>query len=440
MPSAEIAASERATRYVVRPGGPLSGRVRVSGMTKNAGLKQMAAALLVPGTTVLRNVTRVGDLDVMIDLLHAIGAEVEWREPDELVIMAGGDLVPEAPYELVSRMRASVNVLGPLLARHGRARVAMPGGDNIGSRKLDMHFEGLAALGAELDVVHGFIEARANKLCGARVVLEFPSVGATETVITASVLAKGETVIENAAREPEIADLCALLLAMGARIEGGGTSTITIEGVEELFPTEHSIVGDRVEAATLMFACAIAGGEIAVEGIEFAHVEAVARKLAEMGVDVAPSPDGGITARASDRLTAADVQTLPFPGFATDFMPLAVTALALAEGTGIVTENVFDNRFAFVDELNRMGADVRTEGRHAVVRGVACLSGAPVRAHDVRAGAALTLAGLAAEGETVVHGVHHVQRGYADLPASLRALGANVEAIPDSGRPAILGR
>jgi UDP-N-acetylglucosamine 1-carboxyvinyltransferase len=411
-------------RYVVRPGAALTGTVRVSGMTKNAGCKQMAAALLAPGVTTLRNMTPVADLDVMVELLEAIGATVH-RDGDVVSIDAANDLVPEAPYEHVRRMRASINVLGPLLARYGRARVAMPGGDNIGSRKLDMHFAALTAMGAELDVRNGFIEARANALAGAPVMLDFPSVGATETVLTAAVLAKGETVIENAAREPEVVDLCALLGEMGAQIEGSGTSTLRVDGVTELTATEHTIIGDRIEAGTLLFACAIAGGDIVVEGVPLAHLETVARKLTAMGVTVGPAPDG-IAARAEGRRDPTDVQTLPFPGFATDFMPLAVAALTTALGTAIVTENVFDNRFVFVGELNRMGADVRTEGRHAVVRGVPQLSGAPVRAPDVRAGAALLLAGLAADGETTVVDTYPVTRGYADLPGRLRALGADV--------------
>ena len=415
-------------RYLVRPGAPLSGTVRASGMTKNAGLKQMAAALLAPGTTVLHNITPVDDLDVMIELLAAIGARAAWDGDDTLSVDVPDRLVPEAPYELVSKMRASINVLGPLLVRTGTAHVAMPGGDNIGSRKLDMHFAALEAMGVELAVVHGYIDAHCATLRGARVVFDFPSVGATETVLTSAALAKGESLIENAAREPEVVDLAEMLVAMGARIEGAGSSTIRIEGVDELAPVERSIVGDRVEAVTLMMACASAGGDITVEGIALADVEMVGRKLTEMGVEVTSVPDG-VRVRRDGRVTAVDVQTLPFPGFATDFMPLAVAVLATADGTAVVTENIFDNRFAFVDEMNRMGADIRIEGGHAVVRGVPRLSGAPVRAHDVRAGAALVIAGLAAEGETEVLDAHHVERGYPDLPAKLRALGADVEAI-----------
>lgn len=414
--------------FVVRPGRPFSGTVAVSGMTKNAGLKQMAAALLAPGVTRLSNLSPVADLDVMINVLRAIGATVDWAGPDELHIDASADLTPEAPYELVTQMRASINVLGPLLARCGRARVAMPGGDNIGSRKLDMHFRGLEALGAELDIVHGFIEARTNALSGARIVLDFPSVGATENLLTAAVLAKGESVIENAAREPEVGDLVEMLQLMGARIEGKGTSQLRIEGVDELHPIERAIVGDRVEAGTLLMACGIAGGNITLEGIRLADLEMVVIKLREMGLTVTETPDG-LWARADRRLTAIDLATLPFPGFATDFMPMAVALLAVSDGTAIVTENVFDNRLGFVDELNRMGADVRNEGRHAVIRGVERLSGAPVRALDVRAGAALVIAALGAEGETTIYDRTHVDRAYPDLAASLRALGADVEAV-----------
>jgi UDP-N-acetylglucosamine 1-carboxyvinyltransferase len=416
--------------FVVRANGRMHGSVRVSGATKNAGTKQMAAALLAPGVTTLRNVDPVADLDVMIDVLRAIGAEVAWSGSTELRIDASAPLHAEAPYELVTRMRASINVLGPLLARCGEARVAMPGGDNIGSRKLDMHFRGLEQMGVELDVVHGFIEARTNRLSGARVMLEFPSVGATENLLTAAVLAKGQTVIENAAREPEITDLADMLNRMGAEIHGAGTSTLLVEGVEALEPVDTEIMPDRIETGTLLMAVAIAGGDATLLGARIEHVETVVMKLGEMGLQVTPTPDG-LWVRADERMRAVDVATLPFPGFATDFMPLVVALLATADGTAIVTENVFDNRLGFVAELNRMGADIRHEGRHAVIRGVSHLSAAPVRALDVRAGAALVLAGLAADGETVVHDPFHVDRGYSDLAGSLRALGADVERVRD---------
>jgi UDP-N-acetylglucosamine 1-carboxyvinyltransferase len=293
-----------------------------------------------------------------------------------------------------------------------------------------MHFRGLQSMGVELDVVHGFIEARANRLSGARVVLEFPSVGATENLLTAAVLAKGETVIDNAAREPEITCLADMLNRMGAEIHGAGTSTLIVEGVEALTGVECVLMPDRIETGTLLMAVGIAGGSATLLGARLDHVETVVMKLREMGVEVKPTPDG-LEVRAATRASAVDVATLPFPGFATDFMPLVVALLATADGTAIVTENVFDNRLGFVAELNRMGADIRHEGRHAVVRGVDRLSAAPVRALDVRAGAALVLAGLAADGETVVLDPFHVDRGYSDFAASLRALGADVERVRD---------
>jgi UDP-N-acetylglucosamine 1-carboxyvinyltransferase len=331
-------------------------------------------------------------------------------------------------------MRASVNVLGPLLARFGQARVALPGGDDIGTRKLDMHFRGLQAMGATIDVHHGVIEATAPRtehgpgLVGTTTILEFPSVGATENLLMASVLARGTSVIDNAAREPEIADLAAFLNRMGGRVIGAGSSTITVEGVDELTPVDHEVIGDRIETGTFLMACAMAGGEVDLLGGRLEHLELVVMKLGEMGLKVSPTARG-LWARADGRMQAVDVATLPYPGFATDYMPLVVALLTTADGTSIVTENVFDNRFGFVAELARMGADVRTEGRHAVVRGVPALSGAPVRARDVRAGAALVLAGLVADGETEVLEPQHVDRGYVDLAGKLRTLGADVGRV-----------
>jgi UDP-N-acetylglucosamine 1-carboxyvinyltransferase len=368
----------------------------------------------------------VRDLDVMVDLLRTLGVGAEVLPRDQVVVDAAADPDPVAPYELVSRMRASFNVLGPLVARCGHARVALPGGDAIGSRKVDMHLRGLEVMGAQIDVVHGFVEARSDRLTGARIVLEFPSVGATENLMCAAVLAKGTSVIDNAAREPEVTDLAAFLNRMGAQVVGAGTSTIEIEGVDTLTAVDSEIMADRVEAGTLLMACGIAGGEIELVGTRLEHLEVVAMKLCEMGMRISPTPEG-LWAQSPGRLHAVDIATLPHPGFATDFMPLVVAVLSVAEGSAIVTENIYDGRFQFVDELARMGADVRTEGRHAIVRGVERLSAAPVHASDVRAGAALVLAGLAADGETVVHRCEHVERGYADLPATLRALGADVE-------------
>ncbi|HEY7440751.1 MAG TPA: UDP-N-acetylglucosamine 1-carboxyvinyltransferase [Acidimicrobiia bacterium] len=422
---------------IVRPGPPLSGTVKVAGATKNAGLKQLAAAILAPGVTVVRNLPPVSDLEVMLALLDAIGVETHWAGATELHVDTSGTLVPEAPYDLVSQMRASINVLGPLLARCGEVRVALPGGDNIGSRKLDLHVRGLVAMGAEIEVHHGFVEARCNALSGSHIVLDFPSVGATENLMTAAVLAKGETVIDNAAREPEVTDLAAFLNRMGGQIIGSGSSTIHIEGVEELVPCETTIMGDRIEAGTFLMACGAAGGEITLEGVRLEHLEMVATKLGEMGMRVSPTPDG-IWASAPEQLSAVDISTLPFPGFATDFMPMVVALLSVSDGTAIVTENVFDSRFSFIDELVRMGADVRSEGRHAIIRGKTMLSGAPVRAVDVRAGAALAIAGLRADGETTIHDWHHVDRAYPDLVGGLAGLGASISAAdtpPDPTTP-----
>ena len=409
----------------IRPGDPLSGTLRVPGASKNSGCKQLAAALLARGTTTVTNAPTVADLEVMLEVLTSIGAKVERINADTLSIDTTAHLNPEAPYELVSMMRASINVLGPLLARCGEARVAMPGGDNIGQRKLDMHFRGLEAMGATLQVSHGFIEATCKQLIGARITLDFPSVGATENLISAAVTADGVTVIENAAREPEIRDLAAFLNEMGARIEGAGTSTIEITGVGELASVDTELCGDRIDAGTFLMACGVAGGDITLEGIRFDQLEMVIVKLRQMGMEITVT-DSGLRAQADKRLKSVDVATLPFPGFATDFMPMTVALLSVADGTSIVSENIFDSRFSFIDELNRMGSDIRTEDRHAVVRGVERLSGAPVRAFDVRAGAALAIAGLRAEGETIVHDWHHVDRGYVDLPGRLASLGADV--------------
>ena len=413
---------------LVRPSGPLHGEVPLSG-AKNSVLKLMAATTLAEGRSCLRNVPDIADVDGMTDLLVAMGAQVRRLGPGELEIDQPADLVPEAPYELVERMRAGVVVLGPLVGRFGRARVSLPGGDDFGPRPVDMHLTALRALGAEVTLSHGFIDARVppSGLRGANILLEFPSVGATENALMAAVRARGTTVIDNAAREPELADLAAFLNRMGASIVGAGSSTITVEGVDELSPCEHTLVPDRVEAATLLAALGVAGGEITLAGARLDHMDLLVHKLGQMGMRISPCSEG-IWASAPSRLSAADVSTLPYPGIATDYKPLLVAMLALADGVSIVTENVFQaGRFRYVDELKRMGADIRTEGHHAVVRGRERLSGAPVRAHDIRAGAAMVIAGLAAEGETVVSDAHHIDRGYERLVEKLTALGADIE-------------
>jgi len=412
-------------RFVVRPSGPLSGTVRVSG-AKNSVLKLMAATLLAEGDFTLRNVGHIADVEIMCDLLVSMGVDVK-RDGEALAIHRGSDLVPEAPYELVEQMRASVVVMGPLLGRCGRARVSMPGGDNFGVRSIDYHLRGLELMGAEFTVDHGFIDARADRLLGTRIMLEFPSHTATDTLLMAAVLAKGTTVIDNAAREPEVADLAAFLNRMGARVSGAGSSTIEIEGVDELRPVEHTVIPDRIEAATWVAAVGVAGGEVMIEGARPDHMDMIVQKMGDMGVRVAPSSQG-LWASCSTRLRSTDVATLPYPGIATDYKPLVVAMLALADGVAIVTENIFrDNRFAYVAELRRMGADIRTEGHHAVVRGVERLQAARVKAHDLRAGVALCIAALAADGETSVDGAGHVDRGYDNFAGKLRSLGGDIE-------------
>lgn len=411
-------------RIIVRPSGPLSGQVTIGG-AKNSVLKLMAATCLAEGTYVLRNVPHITDVTCMSDLLTSMGMTVTRSAPHELTIDHPAGIVPEAPYELVERMRASIVVLGPLLARYGRARVALPGGDDFGPRPIDMHLKGLEQLGAVFEAAHGYIEATTDQLVGTRILLEFPSVGATENALMASVLAKGTTVIDNAAREPEIADLATFLNRMGAHVLGAGSSTITIEGVEQLSPVEHSVVPDRIEAATFLAALGVAGGEITLAGARADHMDMFVQKVGEMGMRISPETEG-IWAMAPGRLRAVDVSTLPYPGLATDYKPFFVAMLAVADGVGIVTENIFSGRFRYIDELVRMGADIRTEGHHAVVRGQAVLSSAPVRAHDIRAGAALVVAALKADGETIISDADHIDRGYEGLVEKLVALGADV--------------
>jgi UDP-N-acetylglucosamine 1-carboxyvinyltransferase len=421
-------------RFVVTPNGPLSGTVRAGG-AKNSVLKLMAACLLADGRHVLTNVPQITDVDIMGELLGTMGVDVHRGEtPDELVVITPAAVVPEAPHELVEKMRASVVVLGPLLGRNGWARVAMPGGDDFGPRPIDMHLRALESMGAVFGSSHGYVEGKVEstvasvpRLVGNRVVLEYPSHTGTDNVLMAATLAKGTTVIENAAREPEVSDLAEFLNSMGARITGAGTSRIEVEGVDVLHPARHAVIPDRLVVATFLVAAGLAGGEVTVEDGRADHMDMLLRKLAAAGIHTTQEPEGLRASRdCSDRLRSVDVATLPYPGFATDYKPLLVALLTVADGVGIVTENLFFGRFRYVEELRRMGADIRTEGHHAVVRGVPRLSGAPVRAFDVRAGAALVLAGLVADGETVVTDAHHVDRGYEDLDGKLASLGAHV--------------
>jgi len=412
-------------RILVRPSGPLSGDVKING-AKNSALKLMAACTLAEGTYLLKDVPNIADVESMAELLRCMGLTVSDGGNNQLEITNPGDITPEAPYEQVEKMRASIVVLGPLVSTYGKARVALPGGDDFGPRPIDMHLKGLEALGVRFTSEHGYIEAEAQKLIGSRVVLDFPSVGATENIMMAAVRAEGETVIENAAREPEIADLAAFLNRMGAKVLGAGSSTITIEGVDHLVAVEHTVIPDRIEAATYLSALGIAGGEINLLGARADHMDMLCQKLGEMGMRIS-SDSSGLWAMSGQGLRSVDLATLPYPGLATDYKPFLVAMLSVADGVGIVTENLFSGRFRYVDELIRMGADIRTEGHHAVIRGVAQLSGAPVRAHDIRAGAALVTAALKAEGETEIRDPHHIDRGYEDLVGKLQSLGANIE-------------
>lgn len=412
-------------------GRTLRGTITVSG-AKNAVLKHMAAAILAEGVSQLHRVPRIADVEVMADVLRRLGADVRFEGGSAVIDTTSMDSF-EAPYDLVSTMRASVLVLGPLVARFGKARVAMPGGCNIGSRKIDLHLKGLQQLGASISSEHGYIEASApGRLSGAQIFLDFPSVGATENLLMAAVKARGTTTIENAAREPEIQDLIVFLERMGARIDGAGTSTLVVEGVSELHPAEHTVVGDRIEAGTMLVAGALAGESLTVEGADPSHLELVLSKLADTGAPV--SVDGmRMTVSSPRRFAPVDIATLPYPGFPTDMQPQFMTLLSLADGDSVVTENVFESRFMFADELRRMGADITIDGHRAIVRGVERLSGAPVKAPDLRGGAALVLAGLVADGETVVADTYHIERGYEDLVGKMAAVGAAIEWIDVEG-------
>ncbi|NHC13402.1 UDP-N-acetylglucosamine 1-carboxyvinyltransferase [Motilibacter deserti] len=434
-------------RFRVEGGGRLQGEVRVTG-AKNSVLKLMAAALLAEGESTIVDVPAILDTEIMAELLRRLGCGVELDQATDGGPGAGGSVridvpaVPghEADYDLVRRMRASICVLGPLLARCGQVSVARPGGDNIGSRPLDMHISGLERLGATIETEHGFIVAKAPRgLTGAQVWLDFPSVGATENILMAAVLAKGTTVIDNAAREPEIVDLCFMLEQMGAKIGGAGTSTLEIQGTDRLTPTRHVSVPDRIVAGTWAYAATMTRGDVFVRNGRAEHLEIALDKLVRSGATVervAPGEgdEGGFRVRMDERPKAVDVVTLPFPGFATDLLPMVLALNSVADGAAMVTENVFEARFMFVDELARLGADVRTDGHHCVVRGKERLSGAPVRAHDIRAGAGLIMAGLVSDGVTTVSDAYHVDRGYPGFAEQLRSLGVDVtrETDPDA--------
>lgn len=405
----------------------LQGKVVVEG-AKNSALKLMAAALLAEGTTTLHNVPRIADVDIMMDLLKSLGCIVSANE-NTIEIKVPATPGHRAEYELVRKLRASINVLGPLLARLGEADVALPGGDAIGSRGLDFHIQGLKDLGAQAHNEHGYVIAKApHGLKGAHISLPFPSVGATENIMTAGVLASGTTIIDNAAREPDVVDLGEFLIAMGGKLEGLGTSTITIHGVEKLHPTTHSTLPDRIVAGTWAFAAAMTQGDITIVNGRADHLELPLDKIVAAGAVVTTTSDG-FRVKMDHRPKAVDVATLPYPGFPTDLQPMIICMNAVADGNSMVTENVFEGRFMFVNELKRLGALITVDGHHAAITGQTLLSGAPVVASDIRAGAGLVLAGLVSEGTTIVEGGYHIDRGYTHFAENLRTLGAEVSRL-----------
>lgn len=410
-------------KIVVSGGRPLKGAVKVSG-AKNAVLPIIAATLLSEGTCVLHDIPELADVNTICNVIQGLGAIVS-RGANEITISAPDLKNYEAPYEYVRLMRASFLVMGPLLARAGKAVMPLPGGCAIGTRPIDLHLKGFKAMGVKIIYGHGCIEAEASVLKGSRIYLDFPSVGATENLMMATCLAKGYSVIENAAEEPEVVDLANFLNAMGAKIKGAGTKIIRVEGVPRLGGAVHTVIPDRIEAGTFLTAAAITGGEVTVENVICDHLKPVTAKLREAGVDVEES-ENSVQVRATGELRSADIKTMPYPGFPTDMQAQMMALLALAKGTSLVTETVFENRFMHTNELKRMGARIKIEGRTAVVQGVPRLTGAPVKATDLRAGAALVTAGLAAEGETEIGNTHHIDRGYDRLEEKLSSLGAQI--------------
>lgn len=407
----------------IQGGRRLQGTVRTSG-SKNATLAIMAASVLSEEQVTLRNIPHIGDTHIMIELLHELGASTHFTDESTLVIDSGSICRFEAPNELVRRMRASFCVLGPLLARFGYARIPVPGGCDIGARPVNFHLDGLKKLGANIQLEHGIYTAEARHLEGTSIYLDFQSAGATQHLMTAACLASGTTVIENCATEPEVVDLATFLNTLGARIEGAGTTTITIHGVDSLGGGSYTVIPDRMEAGTFAVAAAITGGDIVIENALLDHMRPVISKLRETGVTVVE--DDGLHISSSGRLSAVDIKTMPHPGFPTDMQQPFAAMLSIAEGTSVITENIYESRFRYVNELNRMGADIKVQGSTAVITGVERLTGAPVTATDLRAGAALICAGLAAEGETEIVGVEHIDRGYENVVGKLQALGADI--------------
>jgi UDP-N-acetylglucosamine 1-carboxyvinyltransferase len=415
-------------KLIIKGGRKLSGEVTVSG-SKNASLPIFCATLLASGQHEISNVPFLRDINTTIKVLESLGARVDGNGNIVKIDTSGVNSV-EATYELVKTMRASVLVLGPLLARYGRARVSLPGGCAIGARPIDQHLKGLKALGADIHLAHGYVEATAKRLKGARINFDMPTVGGTEHLMMAAALAKGETVLENAAREPEIVDLSCMLNSMGARIEGAGTDTIRVTGVKELQPATYRVMPDRIEAGTFMVAAAITGGDVRIHAMQLEHLDALVFKLQDAGVDIT-NKDGVVRVKGPKKIKGINIKTRPYPGFPTDMQAQFMALMCVADGASVISENIFENRFMHVSELMRFGADITVEGNSATVKGIKKLSGAPVMATDLRASASLILAGLAADNTTEISRIYHLDRGYESIEKKLAGLGADINRVKE---------
>jgi len=418
-------------KLVVHRSAPLNGEVVISG-AKNSVLKLMAASIMAEDTCIIENVPNLQDVRVMAEILRALGMNVEWSKRDELTIIPAEELLTEPPYDLVQRMRASIVTMGPLLGRTGKARLAQPGGCAIGERKIDLHLKGFAALGVDVKQTHGCVEGFADKLVGDTIYLDFPSVGATENIMMAACLAEGVTEIQNAAKEPELTDLANFLNKLGANVKGAGTDTIRIKGVKRLGGTRHSVLPDRIEAGTYMVAAAVAGGDVMVKNVMPNHLKAIIAKLQEAGADVEVL-DEDIHVKSTGKLQAIDIKTMPFPGFPTDMQAQFMALNAMAEGVSTMTETIFENRFMHATEFALMGADIKLEGHSAIVQGNTALEGANVKATDLRAGAALVIAALVADGPTTIHNIYHIDRGYDLFEEKLTGIGVKIERVKGGG-------
>lgn len=417
-------------RIVVTGGRKLKGRVSISS-AKNAVLPIIAASLLGDGETCLENIPTLEDVFVICSVLDSIGACIDIDTQKKIIRINPNTIKPvDPPYELVRKMRASFLIMGPVLSKFGRIRISMPGGCNIGTRPIDLHLKGFSAMGADISTGHGYVEAVCKKLKGAKIYLDFPSVGATENLIMAAAMAEGETTIENAAEEPEVTDLANFLNSMGAQISGAGTDTISIKGVDHLTGTHHEAIPDRIETGTYMIAAAMAGGDVIIENVVLEHIRSVIAKLKEAGVTVIEGQNK-VRIISGGNMKAIDIKTLPYPGFPTDMQAQFMSMMSIAKGTSIVTETVFENRFMHATELKRMGANIKIDGRTAVIEGSKTLTGAKVKATDLRAGAALILAGLTAEGTSEVYDVQHIDRGYVDIVGKLSSIGADIQRLPE---------